>query len=558
MKSLRFAALLLVATSAPALADTLVDNVQGESVDRQGHVTRFTGIWIDDDGKVKQLLERKDRRPRTDYAVDGKGAVVIPGLIDSHLHIMELGFGALTLDLTDTRSLTEAQAKIREYAAQYPDRKWIIGRGWNQELWGLGRFPTAAELDAAVSDRPVLLSRVDGHAQWANSAALSAAGITAQTPDPAGGRIERLTGSRTPAGVLVDNAQDLAAKVVPAPRPEDYDLALAKAQEILLKRGVTAAADMGTTIEAWQSMRRAGDANWLRVRIMAYAHGVPAMELIAGPGPTPWLYDDKLHMGGVKLYMDGALGSRGAWLKAPYADDPKNTGLPLMSGTQLRNLMSRAALDKFQVAVHAIGDAANAEVLGAVEELSETYKGDRRWRIEHAQIVDPADIARLGRNGVIASMQPVHQTSDRLMAEARLGPNRLAGAYAWRSIAATGAPLAFGSDAPGEAPDPFAGMAAAISRTGPDGQPFGGWFPGEAVGREAALAGYTAQGAYAGFAESRFGELKPGMRADFIVIDRDPLLATPQDIRRTRVLQTWVGGERVYLEGAEGSPGPGR
>ena len=558
MKSLRFAALLLVATSAPALADTLVDNVQGESVDRQGHVTRFTGIWIDDDGKVKQLLERKDRRPRTDYAVDGKGAVVIPGLIDSHLHIMELGFGALTLDLTDTRSLTEAQAKIREYAAQYPDRKWIIGRGWNQELWGLGRFPTAAELDAAVSDRPVLLSRVDGHAQWANSAALSAAGITAQTPDPAGGRIERLTGSRTPAGVLVDNAQDLAAKVVPAPRPEDYDLALAKAQEILLKRGVTAAADMGTTIEAWQSMRRAGDANWLRVRIMAYAHGVPAMELIAGPGPTPWLYADKLHMGGVKLYMDGALGSRGAWLKAPYADDPKNTGLPLMSGTQLRNLMSRAALDKFQVAVHAIGDAANAEVLGAVEELSETYKGDRRWRIEHAQIVDPADIARFGRNGVIASMQPVHQTSDRLMAEARLGPNRLAGAYAWRSIAATGAPLAFGSDAPVEAPDPFAGMAAAISRTGPDGQPFGGWFPGEAVGREAALAGYTAQGAYAGFAESRFGELKPGMRADFVVIDRDPLLATPQDIRQTRVLQTWVGGERVYLEGAEGSPGPGR
>ncbi|WP_126175589.1 amidohydrolase [Tsuneonella rigui] len=558
MKSLSIAALLLAAASAPAMADTLVDNIQGESVDRQGHVTRFTGIWIDDDGKVKQLLDRKDKRPRTDFAVDGKGAVVIPGLIDSHLHIMELGFGALTLDLTDTRSLAEAQAKIREYAAKYPDRKWIIGRGWNQEVWGLGRFPTAAELDAAVSDRPVLLSRVDGHAQWANSAALAAAGITAQTADPAGGRIERLSGSRAPAGVLVDNAQDLAAKVVPAPRPDDYDLALAKAQEILLKRGVTAAADMGTTIEAWQSMRRAGDAGWLRVRVMAYAFGVPAMELIAGPGPTPWLYADKLHMGGVKLYMDGALGSRGAWLKAPYADDPKNTGLPLMSGTQLRNLMSRAALDKFQVAVHAIGDAANAEVLGAVEELSETYKGDRRWRIEHAQIVDPADIARFGRNGVIASMQPVHQTSDRLMAEARLGPNRLAGAYAWRSIAATGAPLAFGSDAPVEAPDPFAGMAAAISRTGPDGQPFGGWFPGETVGREAALAGYTSQGAYAGFAESRFGELKPGMRADFVVIDRDPLLATPQDIRQTRVLQTWVGGERVYQEGGEVSPGPGR
>jgi predicted amidohydrolase YtcJ len=548
MKSLRLAALLLAAVSAPAAADTLVDNVQGMSVDREGHVTRFTGIWIDDDGRVKQLLQRKDKRPpRTDFAVDGKGAVVIPGLIDSHLHIMELGFAALTLDLSDTRSLAEAQAKIREYAAKYPDRKWILGRGWNQETWGLGRFPTAAELDAAVSDRPVLLARVDGHAQWANSVALRAAGISAQTADPAGGRIERIAGSRAPAGVLVDNAKELAERVVPAPRADDYDLALSKAQDILLAKGVTAAADMGTTIEAWQSMRRAGDLGWLHVRIMGYAGGVPAMELIAGPGPTPWLYADKLRLGGVKLYMDGALGSRGAWLKAPYADDPKNSGLPLMTGTQLRNLMSRAALDKFQVAVHAIGDAANSEVLSAIEELSQTYTGDRRWRIEHAQIVDPADIARFGAHGTIASMQPVHQTSDRLMAEARLGPNRLAGAYAWHSIAATGAPLAFGSDAPVEAPDPFAGMAAAISRTGPDGEPFGGWMPGETIGREAALAGYTAQGAYAGFAESRFGEIKPGMRADFVVVDRDPLLVSPQDLRATRVLQTWVGGERFYM-----------
>ena len=188
----------------------------------------------------------------------------------------------------------------------------------------------------------------------------------------------------------------------------------------------------------------------LRIRIMSYAASVPEMLLIGGPGPTPWLYDDKLRMGGVKLYLDGALGSRGAWLKAPYADDPRNTGLPLMTGTKLRNVMSRAALDKFQVAVHAIGDAANAEALGAIEELAQTYQGDRRWRIEHAQIVDPADIARFGRNGVIASFQPVHQTSDRTMAEARLGPARLAGAYAWRSVAAAGAPLAFGTDAPVE------------------------------------------------------------------------------------------------------------
>lgn len=551
MNHFRLLPLVALAFATPAAADTLVDNVQGVSVDRAGKVTRFTGIWIDDDGKVKQLLERKDKRPvGTDFAVDGKGAYVVPGLVDSHLHVMGIGFGALTLDLSATKSLAEAQAAISAYAAQYPDRKWIIGRGWNQETWGLGRFPTAAELDAVVSDRPVLMQRVDGHAQWANTLALKAANVTAATADPAGGKIERLPGSRAPAGVLVDNAASLVEKVVPAPRPEDRDLALAKAQEILLANGVTAAADMGTTIEDWQSMRRAGDNGWLRMRIMAYAAGPEAMELIGGPGPSPWLYADKLRLNGVKLYMDGALGSRGAWLKAPYADDPKNTGLPLVTGTVLRNMMSRAALDKFQVAVHAIGDRGNNEVLNAIEELGETYKGDRRWRIEHAQIVDPAELARFGKLGVIASMQPVHQTSDRLMAEARLGPARLTGAYAWRTIGAGGAQLAFGTDAPVESVDPFAGLAASISRTDAAGQPFGGWYPGETVTREAALADYTSAGAYAGFGETKFGEIKPGMRADFIVIDRDLLLATPESIRATKVLQTWVGGERVFMAGA--------
>jgi predicted amidohydrolase YtcJ len=554
----RIAALILSATIAslavPAAADTLVDHVQGIAIDRAGKVTRFTGMWIDDDGRVKQLLDRNDKRPkRTTYYEDGDGQYVIPGLIDSHLHVMELGFAALTLDLSDTHSLAEAQAKIRAYAAANPNRRWIIGRGWNQETWGLGRFPTAAELDAAVSDRPVWLARVDGHAGWANTAALAAAGVTAKTTDPAGGRIERKPGGREPAGVLVDGATDLVAKVVPPPLPEDRDLALSKAQEILLHFGITAVADMGTAIEDWQTFRRAGDLGWLQIRIMSYALGPEAMTLIGGPGPTPWLYDDRLRLNGLKLYLDGALGSRGAWLKRPYSDDPGNTGLPLLTGTQLRNLMSRAALDHFQVAVHAIGDAANAELLSAIDELSDTYKGDRRWRVEHAQIVDPRDIAKFGRNTTIASMQPTHQTSDRLMAEARLGPDRLAGAYAWRSIAATGAPLVFGSDAPVESPDPFAGIAAAISRTGPDGQPFGGWRPEERVSRETALAAFTAAGAYAGFAEGRFGSLAVGERADFVLIDRDPLIASPQDIRATKVLETWVGGRRVWKAGAVAS-----
>jgi hypothetical protein len=250
-------------------------------------------------------------------------------------------------------------------------------------------------------------------------------------------------------------------------------------------------------------------------------------------------------MGGIKLYLDGALGSRGASLKAPYHDDPGAKGLPLLTPSQLRNLMSRAAMDNFQTAIHAIGDAANAEVLGAIEELSTSYKGDRRWRIEHAQIIDPVDLSRMGQHGVIASMQPLHQTSDRLMAEARLGPDRLDGAYPWRSVLKVGGRLAFGSDAPVEPADPWAGMAAAISRTDAKGEPFGGWFPEETVSREQALAGFTADAAFAGFAEGRFGRLLPGERADFLLVDRDPLFASPQALRETKILQVWIGGVKV-------------
>ena len=550
-------AVALAALSTPAHADLLLDNVDGIRIDERGEVDRFTALWIDDEGRVKQVLDRRDKRPDTDYRLDGRGRVVMPGLIDAHLHVMGLGFGELTLDLSNTRSLGEAQQAIAQFAAENPGRPWIVGRGWNQESWGLGRFPTAAELDAAVADRPVLLARVDGHAQWANSLAIEQAGLTAATKDVAGGRIERLANG-APAGVFVDAAEELVTRVVPVPRPKDRDAALAKAQEKLLSLGITAAADMGTTLDDWQAMRRAGDEGRLKLRIMAYAGGIEAMEAIAGSKPTPWLYDDRLRLGGVKLYLDGALGSRGAWLKAPYADDAGNTGLPLLTPAQLRNLMSRAAMDGFQVATHAIGDAANAELLGAIAELSETYSGDRRWRIEHAQVVSPGDIAAFGRHGVVASMQPVHQTSDRLMAESRLGPDRLPGSYAWNSIRSAGARLAFGSDAPVEAPDPHVGMAVAFTREDAQGQPFGGWFPMEAVSREEALRGFTQDAAYAGFADGRFGRLVPGERADFIFVDRDPTLVSPTELRATRVLETWIAGERVFAASTAGQAGVGR
>ncbi|MDY7097425.1 MAG: amidohydrolase family protein [Pseudomonadota bacterium] len=530
--------------ATPAFADTLVDNVDGVTIDENGEVLRFTGLVFDDDGRITQVLKRGEQRPETDYGIDGEGRVMLPGMFDAHVHVMDIGFAALTLDLSETTSLEDALATIKKFAEDNPGRPWILGRGWNQEKWGLGRFPTAAELDAVVSDRPVWLERADNHANWANSLAMERAGITADVKDPAGGKVIR-DASGAPSGVFVDNAIALVGDSVPKPRPEDRDAAFAKAQERLIANGITAVADMGTPIEDWQTFRRAGDRGTLKVRIVSYASSVEAMELIGGPGPTPWLYDDKLRLAGIKLYLDGALGSRGATLIEPYEDMPNTRGLPLLTQAQLRNLMSRAALDNFQTAIHAIGDAANRDVLDAIEELSDTYKGDRRWRIEHSQIVDPDDLARFGRHGVIASMQPLHQTSDMFMAEARLGEDRLGGAYAWRSVLEAGGRLAFGSDAPVEPADAFAGIAVAISRTDANGKPFGGWRAQETVSRTAALNAFTADAAYAAFAEGRFGRLIPGERADFLFVDRDPMLASPADIRETQILQVWIGGQQV-------------
>jgi hypothetical protein len=547
---LLFLAALLAAS--PALADALVDNVNGYTLRRDGQLLRFTGIIIGDDGRVKQLLARGDRRPeRPQYLLNGRGRTLIPGLIDAHGHVMGLGFNALQLDLSDTNSLAEAQRRIAEYAAANPSPRWIVGRGWNQERWGLGRFPTAADLDMVVRDRPVWLERVDGHAGWANSIAMREANVTAASQAPPGGRIER--SGRQPSGIFVDAAMALVERTVPPPVPLQRDRAFARAQEILLANGLTAVADMGTSIEDWNTIRRAGDGGQLRVRILSYASGVDNLLAIAGTRPTPWLYDSRLRMVGVKLYLDGALGSRGAWLKQDYRDAPGQRGLPFMTDTMLKNLMVRAAMDRFQIAVHAIGDAANAELLVAIEELSDTYPGDRRWRIEHAQVVDPADLPRFARHSIIASMQPVHQTSDRLMAEARMGLPRLQGAYAWRSMLDNRVPLAFGSDFPVESPNPFHGLAAAVSREDASGNPPGGWLPQQRISLVEAFAAFTRGGAYAAFAEDRLGTLEPGHVADFVFIDRDLFGLTDQrQIRETQVLETWVAGRQVWQRTGSG------
>ncbi|HJQ58436.1 MAG TPA: amidohydrolase family protein [Vineibacter sp.] len=543
------AAALLLAPAA--FADTLVDNVNGYTLDRQGALVRFTGLVIDDgDGTVKQLLARKDKRPeRPSYRLDGRGRTLIPGMIDAHGHVMELGFLTLQLDLRGTASLAEAQAKIAAYAAANPSPRWIVGFGWDQEKWGLGRFPTAAELDAAVADRPVWLQRVDGHAGWANSAALKEAGVGPASQSPPGGRIER-TGKQ-PSGVFVDAAMELVHKAVPPPLPRVRDQALANAQALLLGAGITSVADMGTDTDGWMVMRRAGDRGALDLRIISYGLGVDTALAVAGTGPTPWLYGGRLRMIGVKLSADGALGSRGAWLKSDYRDAPGQRGTPFHNDAELKNLMSRAAMDRFQLAVDAVGDAANAQLLDAIDELSGTYDGDRRWRIEHAELVDPADLPRFGRHGIVASMQPVLAASSRPMAEARVDPVRLTGAYAWASMLQNRVPLAFGSNFPVDLPNPFAGLAAAVSREDAQGRPAGGWMPQQKLTLAQAFAAFTRGGAYAAFEENRLGTLERGHLADFLFIDRDIFAdgMTPQAISGTNVLETWVGGRKEWAKG---------
>ena len=535
--------------AAPAAAETLVSNINGIQVGSDGKLQQFSGLLIGDDGKVRSVLTGPPPPIVFEHSVDGGGRTLLPGLIDAHGHVITspggdigLGLMILQLDLNGTSSIGDLQQRLRTYAAANPWSGWILGRGWNQELWPDKRFPTAADLDVAVADRPVLLTRVDGHAAVANSAALKAAAVTADARDPQGGKIERDANGK-PTGLFIDNATALVASQIAAPTPAMLDRALEAAQELLLSNGVTTAADMGTSKGGWETMRRLGEAGRLNMRIIGYADGsLP----LAVTKPTGWLYGDRLKLDGVKLYADGALGSRGAWLKRPYADKPDTHGLRFLTDVELRDQTSRAAAAGFQLAIHAIGDAANAQAISTFEQLGRTHAGDRRWRIEHFQIADPADIPRLAPAGIIASMQPVHQTSDRLMAEARLGPKRLDGAYAWQSVLRSGARIAFGSDFPVESPNPFPGLAAAVSRQDMNGQPPGGWLPHERLNLTQALNAFTRGAAYAGFAEQKIGSLEPGKWADFIIIDRDINGANPQELARTQVLETWVAGKKAW------------
>ena len=518
-------------------ADTLISNVNGIQVGADAQTEHFRSFLIGDDGRVKQVFEVADPKiGHPDRVIDGRGRTLLPGLIDAHGHVMELGLDALRLDLVGTTSIRDLQQRLRDYAAAHPKARWILGAGWNQELWPEKRFPTAGDLDFVVADRPVVLERVDGHAIVANSAAMKAAGVTLATPAPTGGRIEN--------GLFVDAAEGLIGKSIPQPTPEEMDVALQRAQEILLGFGVTGVGSMSTSLADWDTFRRAGDKGRLNIRLMVYLLGLNPLKQI--PHPTDWMYGDRLRAVGVKFFADGALGSRGAWLKKPYADVPDTYGLRFHSDAEILELTSQAARAGFQIATHAIGDAANAQIISTYEQLHLKYPGNRRWRIEHFQIVDPTDISRIAPADIVASMQPTHQTSDRLMAEKRLGMNRLSGAYAWQTVLMRGGKLAFGSDFPVESPNPFPGLSAAISRQDVNGQPPGGWIPSERLTIGQALHAFTRGAAYAGFAEDKIGAIVPGEWADFIFVDRDPTRVDQSSLAKTQVLETWVAGKKVW------------
>ncbi|WP_437593340.1 amidohydrolase [Sorangium sp. So ce1000] len=463
------------------------------------------------------------------------GRAIVPGLVDGHAHLYGLGVALETLSVRGVRSAEAAAALVADSAKGRPSGEWITGRGWDQNLWPGAAFPTHAPLDAAAPEHPVALRRVDGHALWANAAAMRAAGVGRGTQDPAGGRILR-DAAGEPTGVFVDNAMGLVEAKIPADPPAVRERRILRAAEAALSSGLTAVHEMGIDDETASVYRALAAAGRLPIRVYAYLAGDGHLEGLKARAPDVDPTGTALFvLRGVKLFADGALGSRGAALLEPYADEPSTSGLLLMDREALARAARLVADAGFQLAVHAIGDRANRAVLDAFEALGPGRAAALRFRVEHAQILSPDDLPRFSALGVIASMQPTHATSDMPWAPARLGPRRLEGAYAWRSLLSSGARLVFGSDFPVEDPSPLLGLYAAVTRQDLSGQPPGGWMPGERLDLDEALLAFTAAPAYAAFAEGQRGRIAPGYVADLTVLGRDlspdrSLVGTPIDM----------------------------
>lgn len=534
---------------ASAQAATVIVNANGYTLNTKGDLVQFSALAFDDAGKILAVGSAADVAARAPGArqVDMKGRTVLPGLIDAHGHVFGLGQMLTQLDLSQATSLEGALKAIGDYARANQGQAWLRGRGWNQENWKLGRFPTAADLDPVVSDKPVWFERVDGHAGWANSRALAAAGITDQTPDPASGKIVRDANGKA-TGVLIDAAQELVTKVLPAQTEAEGRVALDRALQAMAKVGITSTHDAGLGVFEDRLYRSYADQGKLTARIYGMIGGTDAdFDALAKNGPLKTYGNDMYALRAVKLYSDGALGSRGAALIKPYSDEPHSHGLLFFNAAQMNAKMKKAMARGYQVNVHAIGDAGNKQILDIYKkELAATKSAAQRHRIEHAQVVALNDIPRFQSLGIIPSMQPTHATSDKNMAESRVGAERIKGAYAWRSFLHQGSRIACGSDFPVESPNPFFGIHAAVTRQDASGQPIAGWYPNQAMSLKEAFRCFTLDAAYAGHAENTLGSLEPGKWADFIVIDQDLFRMPTYDIHKAAVLQTWVAGKAVY------------
>ena len=535
----------LCAGSSLAVAQTkVIYNANGYTPLYKGEVQQFSTLVIKN-GKVVKLGgdTLKNNFPDAKL-IDAHGNTLLPGLIDAHGHIIGLGNNLSQLDLRGALSIDEVTNKLKVFANN--KQGWIIGRGWNQELWQKKQFPTAADLDKVVSDRPIVLSRIDGHAIWVNSKALELAGITANTQSPEGGEIIK-DEFGNPTGIFVDKAESLIKQFMPKPSKQTLSDSLDAAGNHLLSLGITSTHDAGIDKTTWELYKERGELGNLPLRIVAMlsgaSHDLKTM-LKAGRYQDA---NDFMSIRSVKVYADGALGSRGAALIEDYADRKNHHGLMLETQQKLEELFTLSFKSGFSANTHAIGDKANHVVLDAYKNVFKATGGILlRNRMEHAQIVTLDDIKRFKTLKIIPSMQPVHATSDMHMAEQRLSEKQLAGAYAWQTFLKQGSVIAAGSDYPIELANPFDGLYATITRMDHNQQPTQGWRASEVLSREDALRAFTLGGAYAAHQEFKVGSLEQGKWADFILIDKDYFKAPVDELYKINVLQTWIAGKLRY------------
>ena len=500
--------------------------------------------------------------------IDLAGKTVVPGLTDSHCHIFGIGERELTLNLEGTNTLGDLLAKLGERATKTEPGKWITGRGWIETFWKPPQFPTRQDLDKVAPENPVFLTRADGHASVANSAALKIANIDKNTPNPFGGEILKDKATGEPTGMLTDNAQELVRKNIPKPTPQEREQALITGIDRELKLGWCEIQNAGSHKEDIDLIKKTYFDAKAKIRFVncVYGPGQDAQDFLS-EGAIIDGFEHHFTQRTIKVVFDGALGSRGAALLKPYSDAPDTSGYLTEKPEELRPMFEQALRRGIQVETHAIGDRANRTILDLYEAAFKAVPPDQRpikeprWRVEHAQIVDPADLPRFAKLGVIPSMQPSHAISDLFFAPKRLGMNRLAGAYAWQSLLKSGSIICGGSDAPVERGEPMIEFYAAVARKplpeksaglsaeGPgrtDDLAKAGWHPEQAVSREQALKMFTIWPAFASFQEKDKGSIEPGKLADFTVLSADIMKIPPPDILKTQNEMTIVGGEVIY------------